>query len=328
MNTFYLLWYSHLTPVPPPATGPLFFGLKKFDLTATLSCGFFNQANTITNKFKYLQQSVLQNPFINPTQKEDFVHVFGIVQRRYYALSRFAYLWKVKHAAVAIDTDLFLNIIDLKKRNTFVLYRGKNEFRFIVSDLMRIMELAIWHNWEGYFRVISQQPTNPYTKQEFRPVDLYNIYYHMKWNMDMIIPQFFHLWFLDGFCLNTFKRRNDLFIRKMCIRQFTKTVSNNNHVIYRDVLEMLSEYRFSCRWRIHEDFPKDVLVDAMRPYLYVHYLITCDILSCGQANYYELLLHRELLRFYAFNKLFGQRKYFTKELTFHEDKLEFHSWHF
>lgn len=354
MKTFNQLWYAYLNPTVSMKDS-FFFELKKFDLIATLSCVCLYKTS---NKYKSFQ-NVLQNPFLNPAEKENFMHVFGLIQRRYFALSRFAYLWKWKRATPAIDTDLFLNTIDLEKRNSFVLYRGKNKFHFIISDLMRLMELAIWHNWEGSFRVISQIPSNPYTKQDFRQVDLYNIYYHMKWNMDIIIPQFFQLWFLEDFCFDSFKRRNDQYIRKLCIRQFTRTVSNQ--MIYKNVKEMLSEYDFTCKWRIHENFPKDVLVDVMRPYLYVHYLITFDIVSCRQASYYEVVLHLQLKRFYAFNKLFGQRKFFktadaipvpvfkpsdftvdipccckkqkaivvpVRKESFHVDNLEFFSWHF
>ena len=175
MKTFYHLWYSHLNPLSDVGSPKrlFFFELKKLDMMATLSCVFLSRP---TNKYKYLQ-TVLQNPFLNQTQKDEFMHIFGLIQKRHFALSRFAFLWKWKRAILSIDTDLFLNTIDLKKRNSFVLCRGKNKFHFIISDLMRLMESAIWHNWEGCFRVLSQSPTNPYTKQDFRPVDLYNIYF-------------------------------------------------------------------------------------------------------------------------------------------------------
>lgn len=360
--TYCYMWHVLLNPSilsdknnPKIKRNLFFFELKKFDIIPTLSC--FLLCDSTRNKYAFLQ-SVLQNPFFTQSQKDEFLDIFILVQKRYFALSRFAYLWKWKRAVLAIDTDLFLNTIDAQKRHSFVLCRGKTKFQFIISDLMRLMEMAIWHNWEGCFRVISQAPSNPYTKQEFRTVDLYNIYYHMKWKMDIIIPQFFQLWFLDEFCLDTFKRKNDQYIRKMCIRQFTKTTSNKNILLYKNAKEMLSEYHFTCKWRIHDDFPKDVLVDAMRPYLYLHYLITFDILSIRQASYIEVLLHRELLRFYAFNKSFGLRKpcvILTKELInkppqfkldflgeatqasvtevvvknepFHMEKIEFSSWH-
>ena len=199
--------------------------------------------------------------------------------------------------------------------------------------------MAVWSNWEGCFRVITVTPTNPYTKQVFRTVDLYNLYYHMKWNTNIIIPQFFHLWFLEGFCTTAFSRKNDQFIRKMCVRQFTKTTSNQSQLLYRNVLEMLSEYYYTCKWKIHEDFPEDVLVEAMRPYLYLHYLITFNIVSFRLASYYEIVLNRELSRFYNSNKSFGRKTYvitkqflcnkaktYTRSEVFHTETVGFSSW--
>ena len=295
MNTFYYLW---LISDPPK------------NMLSTLGC-FLEKAR---NKYTFLKY-VLENQFLTLAEKNDFLALFNLTQKHYFAFSRFAYLWKWKRATVAIETDLFLNKIDTEKRSCFVMYQGKTKFLFVISDLMRLMEMAIWHNWESCFRVLSQIPTNPYTKQKFRTVDLYNIYYHMKTNTNIIIPQFFHLWFLDDFCFTTFKRNNDQYIRKMCIRQFTKTTSNKNPMIYKNVREMLSDYVFTCNWKIHENFPKEVLVDAMRPYLYLHYLVIFDIVSFRLASYYEILLQRELLRFYNFNPSFG-RRYITSVRQF------------
>lgn len=340
MKTLWL-WYLH--------PDKRYFSDEKKNMMSTLGSFLLFPEEEYTTRKKYtFLKYVLENQFLTLAEKNDFLALFNLIQKHYFAFSRFAYLWKWKRAAVAIETDLFLNKIDAGKHNCFVMFQGgKTKFHFVISDLMRLMEMAIWHNWESCFRVISQIPTNPYTKQTFRTVDLYNIYYHMKTKMDILIPQFFHLWFLDDFCFTTFKRNNDQYIRKMCIRHFTKTTSNKNPLIYRNVREMLSDYVFTCNWKIHENFPKDVLVDAMRPYLYLHYLVIFDIVSFRLASYYEIVLQRELLRFYHFNPSFG-KKYITSvkqfkhsdffmneeikapvyQENFHTETPEFSSWHF
>jgi hypothetical protein len=381
MNTFNYLWSCHLEPARKPIETDIFvffIGIDKkkpensgliFTLGTFFLCSagtpgtesYLRQDNEYENdendvvislrriKYRFLLY-VLQNKFITPDEKSEFLDVFQKVQNRYFAFGRLAYLWKWRRAHVTIKTDLFLNTIEEDKRNTYVLYQGgRTKFQFIVSDLIRLMEMAIWQNWEGCFRVNSRPPSNPYTNKELRVVDLYNIYYHMKWKMDVIIPQFFHLWFLDGFCLYTFKRNHDRYIRKMCIRQFAMTTSHQNQMLYKNVREMLNEYYYTCKWRIHDDFPKDILVDAMRPYLYLHYLVTFDIVSLRLTSYYEILLDRALIRFFNFNKLFGQKNmdvpihqfsksYFNppfcetlpdkkQVVTFHTESLEFATWH-
>lgn len=370
MNTFNYLWCWYLNPShihllnasksdqnTDDKIFQFFMKLKTSTLTSTLSnyllCSdkkpnLIENPVPLRNKYRVLKY-VLQNPFLNESQKNDFLALFQFIQKQYFILSRFAHAWKWKRAVVSIDTDLFLSTIDIKKRNCFLLYQGKTKFYFIISDLMRLLEMAIWQNWEGTFRVKSQIPANPYTKTDFRVVDLYNIYYHMKFNMDIIMPLFFHLWFLDGFCFKTFLRNNDQYIRKMCIRQFAKTASNKNQLIYKHTIEMLADYYCSCKLKIHVDFPKDVLVDVMRPYLYLHYLITFDIVSFRQASFNEILLNRALKHFYEANKLFGRKEIkttrclktsdfsleFCKELSskerkdeyFHIETIGFSSWH-
>ena len=366
MNTFNYIWYCHLEPERKPLEPDIFrffMGIDKsrtsgivFTLGTFFLCsssashdaddGLFHP---LRNKYNFLEY-VLHNKFITPDEKSGFLDMFQKVQNHYFSFNRLAYLWKWKRAHVAINTDLFLNIIEDDKRNSFVLYQGaRTKFQFIVSDLIRLMEMAIWQNWEGCFRVNSRHPSNPYTNQDLRVVDLYNIYYHMKWKMDVIIPQFFHLWFLDGFCLHTFKRNNDRYIRKMCIRQFAMTTSYQNPMLYKNVLEMLHEYYFTCKWKIHDDFPREVLVEAMRPYLYLHYLVTFDIVSLRLTSYYEILLDRALVRFFHFNKMFGRKtiaapihqfskSYFKPPfctllpdkkyvVTYHTESLDFASWH-
>lgn len=342
MNTFRYIWFCSLAP-NIRFSQLLFNDFGFFSsvmkeqsekmITALSMCFLYSFPSK--NKFTLLNE-ILQNKWLTPAQRNEFLDSFGCVQKHYFAFSRLAYLWKWKRASVSIETDLFLNPIDRSKPNCFVLYQRKNKFCFIISDLIRIMEMAIWHNWEACFRVNSLAPTNPYTKQKFTTVDLYNIYFHMKYKMNIIVPTFLDLWFLEEFCLTTFTRKNDQYIRKMCIRQFTRNTSNQNPMLYRNVKEMLSDH-YSCRWIIHEDFPRGILVDAMRPYLYLYYLITFDIVSFRRASYLEVLLHRELLRFYNFNKAFGRKSYIiTKQFnsnklthmaeSFDTDTLGFSSW--
>jgi hypothetical protein len=327
MNTFRYLWVCSLAPSEIRYSQLLFNNFAFFSslreevsnkMTTTLSM-FFLYSFPATSKYTLLDEKILQNEWLTSAQKNEFFNIFSGIQRQYFAFSRLAYLWKWKRARVSIETDLFLTPIERQKPNCFVLYQGKNKFCFVIADLIRIMEIAVWHKWEACFRVTPHSPANPYTKQEFRKVDLYNIYFHMKWKMNIVIPVFLHLWFQEEFCLGTFARKNDQYIRKMCIRQYTRNTSNQNQMLYRNVKEMLSDH-YACKWRIHEDFPREILVDAMRPYLYIHYLVTFDIVSFRQASYLEIILHRELLRFYNFNKAFGRKSYIiTKQ--FNSNKL-------
>ena len=298
-------------------------------------------------KYKYFMAQY-KNIFISDAEKENLLTMFSTVQKRYFALNRFAYLWKWKRASVAIDTDLYLNDIESHKSSVFTLYQNNAKFMFSIPQLMRVMEIALFHDWEGCFCVNVKWPKNPYNKQLLKTHDLYNIYFYMKYNMNANIPKFLYLWFLEGFCITSFALHHDRFVRKMCIRNYIKNVSNTDRQVIEDINEMLEEYERVCKWTIDPDFPKNVLVDTMRPYLYVYYLINYNGISDKQIFQYENILRRALAKFYKQNYAFGRkminmdrlagfpqsefhRKFFNEpkkpvHISFNKEAVEFSSW--
>jgi hypothetical protein len=298
-------------------------------------------------KYKYFMAQY-KNIFISDTEKDNLLTMFFTVQKRYSALNRFAYLWKWKRANVAIDTDLYLNDIESDKSHIFTLYQNNAKFMFSIPQLIRVIETALFHDWEGCFCVNVQWPKNPYNKQLLKAHDLYNIYYYMKYNMCTNIPRFFYLWFLEGFCIVKFSQNNDRLVRKMCIRNYIKNVPNTDKNVYEDAFDMIDDYYRVCNWTIDSDFPKHILVDTMRPYLYLYYLINYDGVSDKQTVQYENILRRALSKFYKQNHAFGRkminmdkligfpqsefhRKFFNEpkkpvHISFNKEAVEFSSW--
>ena len=58
---------------------------------------------------------------------------------------------------------------------------------------------------------------------------------------------------------------------------------------------------------IHEEFPKDMLVDIFRPYLFYHYVIHYSIKGTEKIHKYKKQLHIKLRQFYEYNNLFGRK---------------------
>jgi len=259
-------------------------------------------------KQKYaILSTIFRNRFLDEACREKVIDMYCKNQRRYLALCRFAYLWKVKKAYTCVESDLYLNTIEPTKNNTFVLFQNNKKYCFIISDLIKTLEYAVCHEWEDEFDVISKKPCNPYNKQPFQNHDLFNIYFHMRFNMDVVIPSFFHLWFLEQFDLSTFLIKHKRLLRKICIKHHVFNVSNTSILIYKDIRIMLFDNNFTRKWLIHDDFPKETLVDLMRPYLYMFYLIYYDVLEYEEIVLYEATLALELMKCYKCNPLFGRR---------------------
>jgi hypothetical protein len=58
---------------------------------------------------------------------------------------------------------------------------------------------------------------------------------------------------------------------------------------------------------IHEDFPKDMLVNIFRPYLFYYYVINYSIKGTEKIRKYKNQLHIKLRQFYEYNTLFGRK---------------------
>lgn len=129
----------------------------------------------------------------------------------------------------------------------------------------------------------------------------------MRFKMHVVIPPFFHLWFLENFDLSAFPLKNTRMLRKICIKNHVFSVSNTSYIIYKDIREMLIDNSYTRKWAIHADFPRETLVDLMRPYLYIFYLIYYDVLDYEEQIWYEAALALELIKCYKFNPSFGRR---------------------
>jgi hypothetical protein len=279
------------------------------------------KVHTPCNKKYVLLQNILQNIFISVNMSEEIVGCFGRTQKHFLALNRFAYIWKYKRANVCADTDFSLNDIDMKKKNVFILYQNRKLYYFIISDLMKIIENSLCTHYEDTFIVNVQKPSNPYNRIVFGTHDLYNIYFYMRMKMSISIPYFFHTWFLEGFNLGMFVMKHETWLRKMCIRKYTWNVENTNELVHDDILEMLSDNKHTRRWNIHSKFPRSTLIDTMRPYLYLYYLLSYNVLDNDEHVLYDATLALELMKFYKFNPQFGRRYMKINRSSFEFSKI-------
>lgn len=258
---------------------------------------------------KYLFiKKVLDNIFLSETHKEEFVLQIGKIQRHYNAINRFVYMWKWKRMEVIVSTDLYLSDIDINKRYSFVLVENNKKYFFHISELMRIIKNSLCQHWEGSFIVMCEYPRNPYTKQKFTLSNLYNLYFHMKYNMNIIIPEIFHLWFMEDFSFISFAKKYTRLLRKTCIKDFVKSVPNTNIMVQEDIQEMIEDNDYTVRWDISKEFPDTKLVDIFRPYLYLYYLINYEGLDDEYNCVCTMILEQALSTFYKYNKKFGRKK--------------------
>jgi len=270
----------------------------------------FDYKSFIKYKFTFLT-NVLENVFYNDEIKDLYFSYFSKIQKTHFAFLRFARLYKYKKAVVQISSDLYMNELDEKHRNVFVLFQNNCKYLFSASDLVNIMN----NNLSNSYLFFSEPliPKNPYNNIAFDIATLYNIYFFMK-NRPFAMPVLYQQFFNVDFDLEIFREDNEQLIREESIKRYVYSTSPN--ILYNTVVSMIEslksnnpKYKILC---IHKNFPKTKLVEIMRPYLHLYYLSKFYVVGTEKiTNSYEILVKKFDL-FVRFNPYFG-RKLFKKD---------------
>lgn len=273
---------------------------------------------SIELKFKYFYD-IINNIFFTKEQKEDFINIFCKIQKKYFALSRLAYIYKYNKAKVLVDFDLCLNPIDINNNNSICLFQAKNKYYFRINDLINIIDNAL-SNSHNFFSE-SLITKNPYNNIPFNKSTLYNIYFNIITKTN-IVPELIHKFFLLNFDLDKFEKEYEYLIREHSIHKYVKNTDDNT--LYISILVMINSYNDNYfnnfnknKILIHKDFPKKQLVEIMRPYLLLYFLYKYSLINITKINS-KILLYEKLKQFYNFNPIFSRKQievqiYFSKK---------------
>ena len=255
---------------------------------------------TPTSKFNYLKL-IIFNDFFNSETKDLFLDNFMRVQRNYYIIMRTLRNYRFRKAKIQVNTDIFLNPINIGDKNVFVLFQNNNKYLFTISDLVNIVNSSLGHT--DYFFSKPLICKNPYNNIPFNKADLYNIYFFMK-SSNIIIPILFHNYFMANFSLSKFKLENEDIIREHAIKDYINTSSEQ--VLRSKIIQMIRSNYYSDNIKIHNDFPSSKLIKIMKPYLklYLHSLYSTET---NKKISYDILLNKKIKEFVKFNPRFGRK---------------------
>ena len=264
----------------------------------TLNNNFF-----LNKKYKYVKQ-ILENIFIENDMKDFFLESIQKIQKIYFSLNKFAFLWKFKKAKIIVQEDLYMNVIEPNAKNSIWIYQEKNKYLFILSDLINIINIALSNSPNFFSEPLSCK--NPFNNIPFNKSTLYNIYFQIL-HFNKLVPMLFHLFFLSNFNLIKFKLDNQFIIREYAIVDYVNTKDEN--ILCSDIIEMIHSGILDNRKkiRIDIDFPKKKLVKIMRPYLLL-YLKSKYSLSFYTQVQTGRELKNKLEKFYNYCPMFGRKK--------------------
>jgi hypothetical protein len=274
------------------------------------------------SKFEFLHK-IVSNMFLNEIDKEKILDIFFKVQKVYHAFSRLVRVYKFKKSELQVNHDLYLNPITTQKYIT-ILQNGK-KYMFTATDLINIVNTALSN--APHFFVEPLVAKNPYNNIPFDKSTLYNIYFFLR-KTDYKMPVLIEKYFLSNFDITLFYFENESIIRDIAIDNFV--FKSDTKVLYPSVINMIQKYDTKNILTISEEFPKDKLVNIMRPYLHLYYITKYSFMFNKKENAYAELTYK-FRQFIKFNHKFG-RKYimnnpFTKksDTSFDEKHINFYN---
>jgi hypothetical protein len=141
------------------------------------------------------------------------------------------------------------------------------------------------------------------------------------------MPVLLNAFFQESFDLRRFVYNHEALIRDIYIEDYVK--KSPAETLYEETKIMIKTFDRPKRLRIHRDFPKDRLVDIMRPYLQFHFTHEYSISDTSKRSESFELLREKIKRFIDYNPQFG-RKLMKRNsvgngyhVAFNEDHVDF-----
>ena len=276
------------------------------------------------NKYNFLKRN-MENVFFHYDDKDRFLEYFCKIQKHYFAFSRLLNIWKYKRAKVMVSDDLYLNPLDTNGKNIFVIVQNRKKYMFSIANLINMVNSALSNTCHFFASPLILK--NPYNNIVFNKSNLYNLYFAIK-KSTFIMPILFHYFFLVDFNISRFREQHEGVIRDISIENYVKNTDYN--VLYNQVFNMLKEHK--PRLAIHPDFPKEELVNIMRPYLRLYYVSLYSLDEYKKLNAFSEL-HKKLHKFYRYNPKFGRKIVqrvcntnfkFVNKLTYNDRHLKYY----
>ena len=192
------------------------------------------------NKYENLKQMVLDNDFLLKTQKEYLFNIFNKYQRCFFSLKKliFKYKWN-KAKQFNITHDLVGNDYkNINKKHLITILQNNTKYTFRASDLLNIWKISLLNcdNMKSY----PKKPKNPYSNITFKNYILYNIYFHIKFNTILKIPDIIKKHFKYSFIIKLFEYMEFNTLFNNSVYEYVKNMSNE--LLFFEIKHMFSKH--------------------------------------------------------------------------------------
>ena len=278
-----------------------------------------------TNKFVFLDNAL--NTFMIKGEREnELLDYFCKIQKVYYALNKFAFIFKYKKAKIVVNTDMELNEINETDSNVICLYQEKAKYLFKIFDLIKIINISLSNSCSFSFFAEPLCIKNPYNNIAFSKSTLYNIYYLTERPKLLIKFNILELFFKFHEChfnLTKFLSNYEYLLREHSIKnRIRNSIIDDLYDEIKIMLDIFNKNKVEKKKiRVYPEFPKEIVVKVFKPYLLL-YTNSKDLLIPILKRKFAFKLHKKLLDFQKFNPLFGRSKItYVKKLINNKVKI-------
>lgn len=251
-------------------------------------------------KFDFLRDNI-HNIFISAENADIFMDYFCKIQRKYFSLLRFIEKCKYKKAKIQVAEDLYMNPLNENDAGVFSVVQCGKKYLFSLANLIHYINVALSHAPNFFADPLPIK--NPYNNVVFNKSTLYKIFFAIK-SSTYLMPVVLYYFFMVDFNIDKFQSTFESQLRDIAIDNYLKNLQTD--YMYSGILRMVKE--FARKIRINAEFPKERLVEIMRPYyrLYCIHIYAMDKYKKIQAGDE---LRAKMYRFYKYNPGFGRKMY-------------------
>ena len=263
----------------------------------------FKENEPLPNKKMKSWFDFINNPFYNTSSKEDMWNIFNKTQKMSHVFVKFINMCKIKKMKVKVDCDLNMNKITIQPHLSLEIIQNGTKYYFTLYDLINIINSSLCYS--SHFFAESYSPKNPYTNEPFHFGILLKIYNAIRYS-NYKMSHIYELFYRSCFNIKYFKIKNDYLIREEILKKFIKNASEDD--LYDSIREMLELRCFRKTIKVSVDFPKDILVKALKPYIYFYLVSNYSLRSSEKQWEYHMIMKKSIFHFFKINSQFGRKK--------------------
>jgi len=276
--------------------------------------------NYNNSKFIFLDETMNNYYFSKKdTEKKEFFNLFNKIQKIYYTLNRFVYLYKFKKSKLIVDMDMQLNKINIGDPNVICIYHVNSKYLFKIDDLLKMIYMSLTNCFSFFAEPITIK--NPYNNISFGKSILYYIYSYLISNarIQYIKPEYLDVFFKfkeSNFNMTKFVNSYEYILREYAIKNYMNNTSKS--IIKDQILHMIDVYNSNImrnhkKILIDPEFPAEDLISIMKPYLFLILESNYSLIDKNKRDA-KNKLNKKLKEFQNYNPTFGRKNIKFKDV--------------